>query len=189
MITTVATTRATAVPTIPATIGPPDGAIGPLNTCASTGLARARPRATIKTPHHAHAEVMLLLMLCGYLSCSLQPHRPRSQRDPMATGRRAAGFAGWSQSTMLPTELLCRGLALDRFADKVAKPDCCPLHPGSTLTLRSSERAWTKHRYNRPTQNPRRSGLAGEEKPARLNPSRQSAVRKCWPDLHAVHHL
>src|SRR5271167_249580 len=57
MTRTVTTIRAAAVTTIPATIGPPEGPTCPMN-CASAGLAGAKPRTTIRTPHHAHFDVM-----------------------------------------------------------------------------------------------------------------------------------
>src|SRR5580692_4539832 len=188
MTRTVTTTRAAAVPTIPATIGPAEGPICPFMNCASAGLASARPRTTIRTPRHAHFEVMLTPYICKCISCR-QPHQPREQRDPRARVRRAADFAGWSQSTMIPTELLCHGLAPGLFAGKVLRPDCCLFHPDNTLTPRSSERARTKHRYSQPRQNQYRWDLVAGGKHVRSNPSRQSTARKCLPGLHAIHHL
>src|SRR5580658_342401 len=150
MIRTVATTKATAVTTIPTTIGAPEGPTCPFINCASAGLARARPRTAIRTPHHAHFDVMLA-PLSKCINCCRQLRQPRERRDPKARVRRAADFADWPQSTTLPTELLCHVLAPGLFADKVPRRDCCPIHPDSMLTPRSSERVWTKRRYSQPT--------------------------------------
>src|SRR5271155_3223700 len=193
MTRTVTTTRAAAVPTIPATIGPAEGPIGPLGNpwgkpWAFAGTARAPLRATIRTPQHAYFEIMLTPYMCECISCR-QLHQPREQRDPKARVRRATGFADWPRSTMLPKAQLCHALAPGLFADKVARQDCCPLHPDSMLAPRSPETAWTKRRYSQPRQNPHRWDLVARGTPVRLNPSRQSTARKYLPDLHAIHRL